>query len=82
MISPSIDYTPIATWESANRTYLIQVASVQERPVSVLIAADSQHGDSADARIPTDMSLVELIGFWNRNSTEDRTRAAEKALGN
>jgi hypothetical protein len=82
MLSPSTDYTPIATWEWASRTYVIQVASIQERPVSVFIAADGRDCDSAGAMIPTDKSLGELIGFWNRDSMEFRTRFANEALEN
>jgi hypothetical protein len=82
MISASTDYTPIATWELASITYVIQVASIPERPVSVLTEAGGREGDTTGAMIPTERSLGELIGIWNRDSIEIRTRLADEALGN
>ena len=81
MISHATDYMPIATWVSGDCTYVIQVETLQERPVGVFISSDSPRYGSADVRIPTEKNLVELIGFWNHQSVEERTRAAEEELG-
>ncbi len=79
MLSQAVDYTPIATWQSDARTYLIQVGTLQERPFSVFIAASGDSG-SFDVMVPTEKDLGELIDFWNSQPVEKRTQAAEEAL--
>ncbi|MFQ5550469.1 MAG: hypothetical protein ACE5FJ_04440 [Gemmatimonadales bacterium] len=80
MISNALDYTAIASWDHLGVAYLVQVASLLETPVSLVIEAETPDSGIQNAMIPTTEGWQEIIGFWNGTSDADRSDYVGRVL--